>query len=105
MTREEFHAAIVARLPAELRDLEFVVDIASQDPRPLNPLVGAKRIAVYDPATGAIEEQLLGGILEFVPAKAHLYRVFAVGRQYERELALAARAALDEAEPPSLVNL
>ena len=105
MTREEFHAAIVERLPAELRDLEFVVDIASQDPRPLNPLVGPKRIAVYDPATDAIEEQLLGGILEFVPAKAHLYRVFAVGRQYERELALAARAALEESEPPSLVNL
>ncbi len=105
MTREEFHAAIVKRLPAALRDLEFVVDIASQDPRPLNPLVGPKRIAVYDPATDAIEEQLLSGILEFVPAKAHLYRVFAVGRQYERELALAARAALEEAEPPSLVNL
>ena len=70
-----------------LRDLEFVVDIASQDPRPLNPLVGPKRIAVYDPATDAIEEQLLSGILEFVPAKAHLYRVFAVGREHERELA------------------
>jgi len=105
MTRAEFHAAIVRRLPPELHDLEFVVDIASQDPRPLNPLVGPKRIAVYDPATDAIEEQLLGGILEFVPAKAHLYRVFAVGRQHERELALAARAALEEAEPPSLVNL
>ena len=65
-------------------ELEFVVDIASQDPRPLNPLVGPKRIAVYDPATDAIEEQLLSGILEFVPAKAHLYRVFAVGRENER---------------------
>jgi HD superfamily phosphohydrolase len=105
LTREEFHEAIVRRLPKDLRRLDFVVDIASQDPRPLNPLVGPKRIAVYDPATDHIEEQLLGGILEFVPAKAHLYRVFAVGRQYERELALAARAALDEVEPPSLINL
>ena len=105
ITREEFHEAIVRRLPKELRGLDFVVDIASQDPRPLNPLVGPKRIAVYDPATDHIEEQLLGGILAFVPAKAHLYRVFAVGRQYERELALAARAALDEVEPQSLINL
>ena len=105
LTREEFHAAIVRRLPTELKGLDFVVDIASQDPRPLNPLVGPKRIAVYDPATDDIEEQLLGGILEFVPAKAHLYRVFAVGRQYERELALAARAALDEVEPQNLINL
>ena len=105
LTKAEFHAAVARNLPPALRDIEFVVDIASQDPRPLNPLVGPKRIAVYDPATDAIESQLLSGILEFVPAKAHLYRVFAVGRDHEREIALAARAALDEAEPASLTNL
>jgi hypothetical protein len=58
---------------------------------------GPKRIPVYDPVTGAIEDHLLTGILDFVPAKAHLYRVFAVGREHERELALAARAALEAA--------
>jgi hypothetical protein len=105
LTAAEFHAAIVRRLPEALRGIEFVVDIASQDPRPLNPLVGPKRIAIYDPVSDAIEEQLLSGILEFVPAKAHLYRVFAVGREHERELAVAARAALDEAAPQSLINL
>ena len=105
LTSAEFRAAIVERLPAELKNLDFVVDIASQDPRPLNPLVGPKRIAVYDPATDAIEEQLLSGILEFVPAKAHLYRVFASGHERERELALAARAVLEEATPQNLTNL
>ncbi len=105
LTRDEFHAAILRHLPPDARGIEFVVDIASQDPRPLNPFVGPKRLAVYDPATGGIEEQLLSGILEFVPAKAHLYRVFAVGRENERELALAARAALGEVEPQSLINL
>lgn len=105
LSREEFHAAIVRRLPAALRGIDFVVDIASQDPRPLNPFLGPKRLPVYDPATDRIEEQLLSGILEFVPAKAHLYRVFAVGREHERELALAAQAALDEVEPQSLTNL
>ena len=105
LTRAEFHAAIVRFLPPQLRGIDFVVDIASQDPRPLNPFVGPKRLPVYDPATDRIEEQLLGGILEFVPAKAHLYRVFAVGRDHERELALAAQAALGEIEPQSLTNL
>ncbi len=107
LTREEFREGILRQLPAALGELDFVVDIASQDPRPVNPLVGAKRIAVYDPATDAIEEQLLSGILEFVPAKAHLYRVFAVGREHERELGMAARAALAEAghQPASLTNL
>lgn len=105
LTRDEFHEAIVQRLPSDLRGLEFVVDIASQDPRPLNPFVGPKRLPVYDPATGSIEEQLLSGILEFVPAKAHLYRVFAVGREHERELALAARSVLEDAWPQRLTNL
>ena len=107
LTRQEFRDAIAQHLPPALRKLEFEVDIASQDPRPVNPLVGPKRIAVYDPASGAIEEQLLSGILEFVPAKAHLYRVFAVGREHERELAAAARAALAEAghEQASRTNL
>ena len=56
----------------------------------------------------AIEEQLLSGILEFVPAKAHLYRVFAVGREHERELALAAQARARRgraAEPDQSVGL
>jgi hypothetical protein len=105
LTAEEFRAAIVEHLPPGLKDVEFVVDIASQDPRPLNPLMGPKRIAVYDPVTQQIEEQLLSGILEFVPAKAHLYRVFAAGREHERELNAAARAALEQAVPPSLLNL
>jgi HD superfamily phosphohydrolase len=107
LTREEFRAGVRGHLPPRLAGLEFEVDIASQDPRPLNPLSGPKRIPIYDPVTGAIEDQLLGGILEFVPAKAHLYRVFAVGREHERELALAARAALEEAghEAASTTNL
>jgi len=107
LTRDEFRAGVRGHLPSRLAGLEFEVDIASQDPRPLNPMSGPKRIPVYDPVTGAIEDQLLSGILEFVPAKAHLYRVFAVGREHERELALAARAALEEAghEAASTTNL
>ncbi len=105
LTPEEFHAAVVRHLPERAKDLEFVVDIASQDPRPVNPLSGPKRIPVYDPATGRMDEQLLTGILEFVPAKAHLYRVFALGHDHDRDLAAAAKAALGEVAPASLTNL
>jgi HD superfamily phosphohydrolase len=105
LTPAEFHEAVVRQLPERSKRLEFVVDIASQDPRPLNPLSGPKRIPVYDPATQRIEEQLLTGILEFVPAKAHLYRVFALGHEHDRDLAAAARAALGEVAPASLTNL
>ena len=105
LTREEFEAAIRRALPAHLKHLEFAVDVASQDPRPLNPLRGPKRLPVYDPVTGSVEDQLLGGIIEFVPAKAHLYRVYSVQREHERDLAEAARAALNEVASSSLTNL
>ena len=104
-TRAEFHEAIVRALPKGLKTTPFEVDIASQDPRPTNPMRGPKRIHVYDPASDAVQEQLLSGILEFVPAKAHLYRVFAVTREHERDLAAAARAALGEVAEASLTNL
>jgi len=83
-----------------------VCDVASQDPRPLNPMVGPKRILIFDPASGGVEEELLTGILEFVPAKAHLYRVFATTHEHDRELGEAARRALtDGAAEASLTNL
>jgi hypothetical protein len=105
-TREQFHERIVERLPAALGGIEFVCDVASQDPRPLNPMVGPKRILIYDPASGRVEEELLTGILEFVPAKAHLYRVFATTHEHDRELGEAARRALtDGADDASLTNL
>ena len=105
LTPAEFKEAVVQHLPAGMKDIDFVVDIASQDPRPLNPLSGPKRIPVFDPLTGQMEEQALTAILEFVPARAHLYRVFAVGHEHDHDLALAARAALGEVAPASLTNL
>ena len=105
LTGEEFAAAIRRALPPRLRDIEFAVDVASQDPRPLNPLRGPKRLPVYDPVTGRVEEELLGGIIAFVPAKAHIYRVYSVQHEHERELAEAARRALGEVAAASLTNL
>jgi uncharacterized protein len=105
LTREEFGAGIREALPTALRDLVFAVDIASQDPRPLNPMTGPKRLPVFDPVTGRVADELLSGILEFVPAKAHLYRVFATDHAHDRELSQAARAVLSRVGEASLTNL
>lgn len=105
LTGAELEAGIRAALPAHLKDLEFRVDVASQDPRPLNPLRGSKRLSVYDPVTDQVEDELLDGILAFIPAKARIYRVYSVVREHERELAEAARAAITAAAPASLTNL
>jgi len=107
LSRAEFEEGIRRALPPPLRGVEFVADVASQDPRPLNPMSGPKRIPVYDPSTGKVEAELLTGILEFVPAKAHLYRVFATGHEHDKELGEAARRVLAEAgqAEASLTNL
>jgi HD superfamily phosphohydrolase len=105
LTGEEFAAAIRRALPPQLKEMPFAVDVASQDPRPLNPLRGSKRLPVYDPVTGRVEDDLLSGIIDFIPAKAHIYRVYSVLRENERDLAEAAKAALGEVAASSLTNL
>ncbi len=104
LSGQEFEAAIRRALPSSLAGLEFRVDVASQDPRPLNPLQGPKRILIYDPVTDHVADDLLGGILDFVPAKAHLYRVYSVHREHERDLAEAARGAVHAVAPARLTN-
>jgi HD superfamily phosphohydrolase len=105
LTGKEFEAAIRRALPPHLAGIAFRVDVASQDPRPVNPLQGPKRIPLYDPVTERVADELLAGILDFVPAKAHLYRVYSVHREHERDLAEAASSALLEIAPASLTNL
>ena len=105
LTRADFAAAIRRQLPPQLREMPFEVDVASQDPRPLNPLRGSKRLLIYDPVTDRVEDDLLSGIIDFIPAKAHIYRVFSVLRENERDLAEAAKAALGQVAPSSLTNL
>ncbi len=105
LSRDEFEQAIREALPQDLKDIGFRVDVASQDPRPVNPLRGPKRIPIYDPVTGQVDDELLSGILAFIPAKAHLYRVYSLRHEHERALADAARAALSQVTPASLTNL
>ncbi len=82
-------------LPAQLNDLSFQVDMASQDPRPENPVkMGQMQIHIFDPATGKISKEHLKRLFEYIPSKVFLYRVFALNHQYDRELSEAAEKAL-----------
>src|SRR5207245_10051935 len=54
-------------LPASLRDLPFEIDMALQDPRPLNPLkMGDRQIYVYD-SSKRVSEEPLTEILKSLP--------------------------------------
>src|SRR3989442_4493087 len=89
-------------LPAALRELPFEIDMALQDPRPLNPLkMGDRQTYVYDPATGTVSEAPLTAILKYLPGKVAQCRIFAMSHAHDAELATALKRALNE-DPPSI---
>jgi len=91
-------------LPAGLKDFPFRVDMALQDPRPLNPLkMGDRQIYVYDSSTGRVAAEPLTEILKYLPGKVAQCRVFAMSHEHDAELAVALARALDE-EPPSIAT-
>jgi HD superfamily phosphohydrolase len=91
-------------LPARLRDFPFKIDMALQDPRPLNPLkMGDRQIYVYDSATRRVSEEPLTEILKYLPGKVAQCRIFATSHDHDAELAVALRRALNE-EPPSIAT-
>ncbi|MFQ5588484.1 MAG: HD domain-containing protein [Nitrospiria bacterium] len=84
-------------LPRKLKDLEFRVDIAVQDPRPSDPVgMGERQLYVYNPSTGGVSKE---GLTEFVspfPASLSQCRVFALNHDHDAALSHAAETALAE---------
>ena len=101
---DEVEKRVKSFLPARLRDVPFKIDMALQDPRPLNPLkMGDRQIYVFDAATGSVSEEPLSEILKYLPGKVAQCRVFATNHEHDADLALALKRALNE-EPPSIVT-
>jgi HD superfamily phosphohydrolase len=91
-------------LPSALRDFPFKIDMALQDPRPLNPLkMGDRQIYVYDTASQKVSEEPLTEILKYLPGKVAQCRIFATSHEHDAALAAALERALGE-EPPSIVT-
>jgi hypothetical protein len=90
-----------AALPPALRSLEFQVDLAFQDPRPLNPLaMGDRQIYVYDGASGRVSTEALAALFKYLPGKVAQCRIFARDHRHDRELTEAFRGVLHAARPP-----
>jgi HD superfamily phosphohydrolase len=72
------------RLPKELSDLPFRVDMATQDARPINPLtMGNRQIYVYNPSTQEISKEALAEQFETLPAKVVVCRIFAQNHRHD----------------------
>jgi hypothetical protein len=101
---EEVERRVTMFLPPHLRSIPFRIDMASQDPRPLNPLkMGDRQIYVYDPATGRVSKEPLTEILKYLPGKVAQCRIFASTHEHDAELAHALERALGE-EPPAITT-
>ena len=85
---EDWESRIRDALPSTHQYLTFQVDIATQDPRPENPLaMGKKQIHTYDPSTDTITKESLAELFEFIPSKIVKFRVFALDHSNDALLA------------------
>ncbi len=88
--------AIRGHLPPALQGIQFKVDMARQDPRPLNPLTEeTKKVLIYDPATGKASPQPVQDLLRYIPAQVAHYRIFTLDHVHDAELAVATQSALN----------
>ena len=76
------------KLPEKLKDLPFCVDMASQDPRPINPLMmGERQIHVFNPSTRKVEKEPLKDFFDYIPARVVQCRVFTLNHDHDVMLA------------------
>src|SRR5204863_234240 len=67
---DEVEKRVRPYLPAALKTFPFKIDMALQDPRPLNPLkMGDRQIYVYDAASQKVSEEPLTEILKYLPTE------------------------------------
>ena len=93
---EEVKERIKGFLPQRLRGIEFHVDMAHHDPRPLNPWHESERgtLLIFDPGSQRVSREPLRRLFQYIPAKVAICRVYASTHRYDQELGRAARRAL-----------
>lgn len=95
MDRQTIEERIRRMLPSRLKDLEFRVDMANQDPRPINLLnMGEFQIYVYDPATQTVSKEALREFFDYLPARIVQFRIFAKDHGTDAELARVVETVL-----------
>jgi hypothetical protein len=98
-------ALIREKLPEGFREVPFAMDLASQDPRPDNPLDPHQAMWVLNHSTGRIEQETLAAMLENVPYRIIKMRILASNHEHDDELARSAEALLSERLPSYTTNL
>ena len=102
----DYEARIRSFLPGALKNKVFRVDLATQDPRPVNPMAETeKRVNIFDPATGTTSPEPLREIYRFIPARVVHLRVFSRNHDHDDLLARAAERTLGAVDGASRTNI
>jgi HD superfamily phosphohydrolase len=97
---------IQEELPPGMKEIPFRVDMANQDPRPLNPLsMGEFQIYVYNPSTHVVSKELLKEFFDFIPAKIVQCRVFTLNHDFDKEFSRIAEKVLGLEEASVKTNV
>jgi HD superfamily phosphohydrolase len=96
LTPKEVKKRMETFLPKRLKRIEFQIDMAHHDPRPLNPWRESEgaTLLIYDPGSKRISKEPLWRLFQYIPAKVAICRVYASTHRYDRELSQAAKRAL-----------
>jgi uncharacterized protein len=106
MKAEDVEDRVRDLLPADLRQFPFKIDMAQQDPRPLNPIgMRDRQIYVYDAAAKTVSAEPLKELLKYLPGKVAQCRIFAMSHEHDQRLARALEQALGEERPAHPTNL
>ena len=96
INRNNVENAMRKALPRHLKKIEFRIDMAHKDPRPINLLnMGGFQIFVYDPSRRSVEKEPLKKFFDYLPAQMVQFRIFTLDHQADAELANAAEQALN----------
>jgi hypothetical protein len=101
LTPEEVKKRMETHLPGPLREIEFYVDMAHHDPRPLNPWHETEggTLLIFDSGTRRVSREPLRKLFQYIPAKVAICRVYALGHRFDSQLSQAARQALSSEGP------
>lgn len=103
---QDYDRQIRAHLPVALKKMPLRIDLATQDPRPLNPMMETeKRINIFNPATGVTSPEPLYEIYRFIPARVVHFRVFSLSHDHDEELTVAAARAIGGFDEAAKTNI
>lgn len=92
-------------LPHHLKRIPLIIDLVTQDPRPINPMAHSGKINVYDPSTGKISREPLMEMFKSIPARIIHLRIFSLNHKHDTEIAQAAERLLKTHPNSSKTNV